>query len=261
MPKRAAVRRAPSAAAATRTLIAWAASGEGDRHSGRDPAARGACARRQSRRDGRAPNPSRRCRPRRQKLTERSTAAEATVFNRAAARVDRYSAAAANGTAATWCELDEGYRLAPAHAGAYILPALLAEAEATGADTLQVLRALVLGLRDRRPLRAGVSVSHHDGSSACGVRHAGCRRGSWPSARLRCRRAARDRFGRRQHGVRGPLQSRARWRAGAQPVDRASRPGPACAPPISRRSASAGSPRAPTMSSSAASARRPILRS
>ena len=33
----------------------------------------------------------------------------------------------------------------PAHAGAYILPALLAEAEATGADTLQVLRALTLG--------------------------------------------------------------------------------------------------------------------
>lgn len=78
------------------------------------------------------------------KLTERSTGAEATVFNHAANRVDRYAAAAANGTAATWCELDEGYRLAPAHAGAYILPALLAEAEATGADTMQVLRALAL---------------------------------------------------------------------------------------------------------------------
>jgi 2-methylcitrate dehydratase PrpD len=78
------------------------------------------------------------------KLTERSTVAEATVFNRTAARVDRYAAAAANGTAATWCELDEGYRLAPAHAGVYILPALLAEAEATGADTMHVLRALVL---------------------------------------------------------------------------------------------------------------------
>jgi len=79
------------------------------------------------------------------KLTERSTAREATVFNRTAARTDRYAAAAANGAAATWCELDEGYRLAPAHAGAYILPALLAEAEATGADTLEVLRALTLG--------------------------------------------------------------------------------------------------------------------
>jgi 2-methylcitrate dehydratase PrpD len=79
------------------------------------------------------------------KLTERSMAPEATVFNRAAPSVDRYAAAAANGAAATWCELDEGYRLAPAHAGAYILPALLAEAEATGADTPQVLRALALG--------------------------------------------------------------------------------------------------------------------
>jgi 2-methylcitrate dehydratase PrpD len=79
------------------------------------------------------------------KLTERSTAREATVFNRAASSVDRYAAAAANGAAATWCELDEGYRLAPAHAGAYILPALLAEAEAAGADTLHVLRALTLG--------------------------------------------------------------------------------------------------------------------
>jgi len=78
------------------------------------------------------------------KLIERSTAAEATVFNRSTPRADRYAAAAANGAAATWCELDEGYRLAPAHAGAYILPALLAEAEATGAETLQVLRALAL---------------------------------------------------------------------------------------------------------------------
>jgi 2-methylcitrate dehydratase PrpD len=78
-------------------------------------------------------------------LTRGSTAAEATVFNRARPRVDRYAAAAANGAAATWCELDEGYRLAPAHAGAYILPALLAEAEASGLKTLQVLRVLTLG--------------------------------------------------------------------------------------------------------------------
>jgi 2-methylcitrate dehydratase PrpD len=80
-----------------------------------------------------------------ERLTERTTALEATVLNRGAVRVDRYSAAAANGLAATWCELDEGYRLAPAHAGAYIVPALLAEAEATGASTMDVLRALTLG--------------------------------------------------------------------------------------------------------------------
>jgi 2-methylcitrate dehydratase PrpD len=78
-------------------------------------------------------------------VTARTTTAEATVLSRAALRVDRYSAATANGLAATWCELDEGYRLAPAHAGAYILPALLAEAEATGASTMDVLRALTLG--------------------------------------------------------------------------------------------------------------------
>jgi len=78
-------------------------------------------------------------------FADRATAHEATIFNRLRARADRYAAAAANGTAATWCELDEGYRLAPAHAGAYILPALLAEAEAAGATTLEVLRALTLG--------------------------------------------------------------------------------------------------------------------
>jgi 2-methylcitrate dehydratase PrpD len=79
------------------------------------------------------------------RFTERPTASEATVFNRSAARVDRYCAAAANGLAATWCELDEGYRLAPAHAGAYILPGLLAEAEATASSTMDILRALTLG--------------------------------------------------------------------------------------------------------------------
>jgi 2-methylcitrate dehydratase PrpD len=79
------------------------------------------------------------------RLTERVHVREATVFNRRAPRVDRYSAAVANGLAATWCELDEGYRVAPAHAGAYVLPALLAEAEATGQDMQEVLRALALG--------------------------------------------------------------------------------------------------------------------
>jgi 2-methylcitrate dehydratase PrpD len=79
------------------------------------------------------------------RFAEHPIASEATVFNRSAVRVDRYSAAAANGLAATWCELDEGYRLAPAHAGAYILPGLLAEAEASASSTIDVLRALTLG--------------------------------------------------------------------------------------------------------------------
>jgi len=71
--------------------------------------------------------------------------AEATVFNGRAMRLDRYSAAVANGGASDWCELDEGYRRAIGHAGIYCLPALLAEAEATGATGEELLRALAIG--------------------------------------------------------------------------------------------------------------------
>ncbi len=58
--------------------------------------------------------------------------------------LNRIGAAVANGMAATWCELDEGYRLAPCHAGAYVWPALLAEAEAGGASTEATLAALAV---------------------------------------------------------------------------------------------------------------------
>ncbi|BAQ50076.1 MmgE/PrpD family protein [Methylobacterium aquaticum] len=75
-------------------------------------------------------------------LARSSGRAEATVFAPGSPPLDRASAAAANGLAATWCELDEGYRGAPCHAGAYILPALLAEAEAEGASVARVLEAL-----------------------------------------------------------------------------------------------------------------------
>lgn len=67
---------------------------------------------------------------------------EASVFAPGRPRLDRYNAAAANGMAATWCELDEGFRAAPCHAGAYALPALLAEAEHRGASVADVLSAL-----------------------------------------------------------------------------------------------------------------------
>jgi 2-methylcitrate dehydratase PrpD len=73
-----------------------------------------------------------------------SGAAEATVFARGAARLDRASAAAANGMAITWCELDEGFRNASCHAGAYTIPALIAEAEARGLSTEQVVRAVAV---------------------------------------------------------------------------------------------------------------------
>lgn len=71
--------------------------------------------------------------------------AEATVFNARGQRLDRYSAALANGCAGDWAELDEGYRRVICHAGVYCLPALLAEAEADGHSTADLLRALVLG--------------------------------------------------------------------------------------------------------------------
>lgn len=73
-----------------------------------------------------------------------SGAAEATVFASGAPRLDRYSAASANGMAITWCELDEGFRNASCHAGAYTIPALLAEAEALGRTVDEVLRSLAV---------------------------------------------------------------------------------------------------------------------
>ena len=75
----------------------------------------------------------------------RSGPAEATIFAASPLRVDRASAAVANGATADWCELDEGYRRATCHAGLYTIPALIAEAEATGATTLETIRALVIG--------------------------------------------------------------------------------------------------------------------
>ena len=70
--------------------------------------------------------------------------AEATVLARGAARLDKYSAACANGMAITWCELDEGFRNASCHAGAYTLPSLLAEAESRDLSTDALLRALAI---------------------------------------------------------------------------------------------------------------------
>jgi 2-methylcitrate dehydratase PrpD len=66
------------------------------------------------------------------------------VLGRTPVRVDRHTAAAANGMAICWSELDEGYRLVACHAGAYIIPALIAEAEATGASTRDVIASLAV---------------------------------------------------------------------------------------------------------------------
>lgn len=77
-------------------------------------------------------------------LARGNRAPEATVFARGTPRLDRANAAAANGMAAAWCELDEGFRGAPCHAGAYLLSALLAEAEATQATVNDLLEALAI---------------------------------------------------------------------------------------------------------------------
>src|SRR5689334_23616310 len=72
------------------------------------------------------------------------TPAAASLLGRTALRVDRYTAAAGNGLAISWSELDEGYRLVACHAGAYIIPALIAEAEAMGARTADVIASLAI---------------------------------------------------------------------------------------------------------------------
>src|SRR5688572_18358484 len=77
-------------------------------------------------------------------LRTSSSKAEATVLAQGAPRADRYAAASANGMAITWCELDEGFRNASCHGGAYTIPALLAEAEAQGRTVEEVLRALAV---------------------------------------------------------------------------------------------------------------------
>ena len=70
--------------------------------------------------------------------------AEATVFAVGAPRLDRVAAACSNGMAIAWCELDEGFRNASCHGGAYTIPALLAEAEARGLSVEQLVRAVAV---------------------------------------------------------------------------------------------------------------------
>lgn len=77
-------------------------------------------------------------------LKGRSGEKVSTIFAPGAPRADRDTAACANGMAITWCELDEGFRNASCHAGAYTLPALLAEAELLNRSVDEVLRTLAL---------------------------------------------------------------------------------------------------------------------
>ena len=84
-------------------------------------------------------------RPLHDRLLSAGGAAEATVFRGGRPRTDRYSAAVANGAAADWCELDEGYGKVPCHGGLCVLPALWAEAEVGEYTVREMLRALAVG--------------------------------------------------------------------------------------------------------------------
>lgn len=79
------------------------------------------------------------------RVIERARHHEATVLRGGRARVARIDAAVANAVAADWLELDEGYRPTPCHAGLYVLPALLATAEAENRRCDELLRAITLG--------------------------------------------------------------------------------------------------------------------
>ena len=83
----------------------------------------------------------------REGVAKASGPGEATVFDGSnpPQRLDRYSAALVNGTAADWAELDGGYRAVVCHAALYAIPALLAEAEAADASLQDLLLALVVG--------------------------------------------------------------------------------------------------------------------
>lgn len=80
----------------------------------------------------------------REKVLSRLRCAESVVFAVGLPAADRFQAASLNALAGNWCELDEGFRRTICHAGIYVLPALLAEAQALGLRYTQVLRALVL---------------------------------------------------------------------------------------------------------------------
>jgi 2-methylcitrate dehydratase PrpD len=80
----------------------------------------------------------------RRMIEARASVREATIVGPGLPRTDRWQAASANGVAITWCELDEGFRLATCHAGAYAIPALLAEADAAGLTLADVLASLVV---------------------------------------------------------------------------------------------------------------------
>jgi 2-methylcitrate dehydratase PrpD len=93
-------------------------------------------------------------------LEARTERQEATIFRGGMVRVDRAGAAVANGLAAEWLELAEGYRKAPCHAGAYVVPLLLSDCEADGRTVGELLRSLVLGYEVVTRIARGWTPAH-----------------------------------------------------------------------------------------------------
>jgi 2-methylcitrate dehydratase PrpD len=107
-------------------------------------------------------------------ILRESGAPEASLFAAGRHKASRATIAAANGLAITWAELDEGFRFVPCHAGAYVLPALLAEAEATDATVSDVLRALAVGYEITARIALafsfpGLTIHPHGGFNAIGA--------------------------------------------------------------------------------------------
>jgi 2-methylcitrate dehydratase PrpD len=74
-------------------------------------------------------------------LRSESSRGEATLLRHGGPKIEARSAALGNGLAASWNEMDEGYRKSPCHAGIYLLPALFAVAERDGLTLREVMRA------------------------------------------------------------------------------------------------------------------------
>ena len=79
------------------------------------------------------------------RVIARAQTREALIWRGGQHRTDLASAAVANALAGDWLELDEGYRITLCHAGLYLIPCLLAEAEANNLTYHDMLRVLVLG--------------------------------------------------------------------------------------------------------------------
>ncbi len=77
-------------------------------------------------------------------LVRRGPAGNASLFRNGRPQLLMTQAAMGNALAASWNELDEGYRKAVCHAGLYTLPVLFAIAESENIATSEVIRASVL---------------------------------------------------------------------------------------------------------------------